>query len=116
MPDHHFRTSPRPQISCQVEVRRDGDVEPARIISYTQDISSGGMFIVTPNVLPTGESVEVVLSTPSTWEPLTLRASVAWRRAATEIEPAGIGLQFVELSPDERIALADFVASLDFEA
>ena len=97
-------------------MRRDAGAAPAQIISYTQDISSGGMFIVTPAELPDGENVEVVISTPSTWEPLTLRATVAWRRAATDIEPAGIGLRFVDLSSDEQIALADFVASLDFEA
>jgi len=116
MSEHHFRSSPRPQIACQVEVHREAGAEPPRIISYTQDISSGGLFIVTPAELPNGEQVEVVISTPSTWEPLTLRAMVAWRRPAAGADPAGIGLKFVELSPDEQIALGEFVASLDFEA
>lgn len=116
MSEPHFRTSPRPQVACQVEVRRAPGAQPARLITYTQDISSGGLFVVTPTALPAGERVAVQISTPSTWQPLTLSATVAWRREAAGDEPAGIGLKFLDLAPSEQIALADFVASLDFEA
>jgi uncharacterized protein (TIGR02266 family) len=112
----HFRTSPRPQIACQVALRRkDAPADAGPIISYTKDLSSGGLFFVTDQPFDTGERVTVVLSTPSTWEPLTLGAEVAWARPAAGEDPAGIGLQFVDLEPEQLIALTEFVASLDFE-
>jgi uncharacterized protein (TIGR02266 family) len=111
----HFRTSPRPQIACQVVLHRRAEIGEGPVVSYTEDLSQGGLFCVTDERLDPGERVTVVMSTPSTWEPLTLGAEVAWSRPAKGDEPAGVGLQFVELTPEQLVALTDFVASLDYE-
>jgi len=111
----HFRTSPRPQIACQIVLHRADPGAGGPLVSYTRDLSVGGLFVVTEEQLDKGERVTVVMSTPSTWEPLTLEATVCWTRAAVGDDPAGVGLQFVDLSQDQHVALTEFVASLDYE-
>lgn len=111
----HFRKSPRPQITCQIVLHRADPLSGGPIVSYTRDLSAGGLFVVTEEQLGKDERVTVVMSTPSTWEPLTLEAAVCWNRPAVGDDPAGVGLQFVELTPEQHVALTEFVASLDYE-
>ena len=109
----HFRNSQRQRISCQVEVLRERD--DTSIISYTKDISTGGLFLVNTGNFQVGEQVNVVLSTPSTWEPLSLVAQVCWSERAIDEDLPGVGLKFATLSDEQLIALSSFVSSLEFE-
>ena len=111
----HFRSSPRPQIACQVVLHRADPAAGGPIVSYTRDLSVGGLFVVTEERLEKDERFTVVMSTPSTWEPLTLEAVVCWNRPAAGDAPAGVGLQFVDLTQAQHVALTEFVASLDYE-
>ena len=111
----HFRTSPRPQHACQVVLHRADPAAGGPIVSYTRDLSVGGLFMVTEEQLEKDERVTVVISTPSTWEPLTLEAAVCWNRPAAGDDPAGVGLQFTDLTQEQHMALTEFVASLDYE-
>lgn len=84
-------------------------------MSYTSDIGVGGLFVVTQQQLDAGEQVTVVMSAPSMWEPLSVEATVCWNRPAIGDEPAGVGLQFIDLAPEVQVALSEFVASLEYE-
>ena len=66
--------------------------------------------------LQVGEQVKVVLSTPSTWEPLSLIAEVCWSEPATGEDLPGVGLKFATLSDEQLINLSSFVSSLEFES
>jgi Tfp pilus assembly protein PilZ len=103
----HFRSSPRPQASYQVTMRRD---DGACVVVFTRDVSTGGMFIETQELFQLGQKLEVELSSASTWEPLTLSAEV--RRVAK----GGVGLHFVDVSDSQLVALINLTPSLDFES
>jgi len=96
-----------------VEVLRERD--DTSIISCTKDISTGGLFLVNTGKLHVGEQVKVVLSTPSTWEPLCLIAEVCRSELTTGEDLSGVGLKFFTLSDEQLIALSDLVSSLEFE-
>jgi uncharacterized protein (TIGR02266 family) len=111
---HHFRASRRPRVAVQVVVRRLDAPSAAPIVTYTRDVGTGGLFVVTSDDLVLGERVEVTLSTPSTWEPVALRAEVCRYGGSEGEEPGGVGLRFVDPTEEESVALARFVASLDY--
>ncbi len=113
----HFRSSPRPQIACKVTLYRSewADGSPSPIVSYTRDIGTGGLFAETEIVFEIGDHVDVVLATPSTWEPLILKAEVCRCCGASEAEPGGVALRFIEMTDAQAVALADFTTSLDFD-
>jgi hypothetical protein len=81
----------------------------------TRDVSTGGMFVLTDEIFDIDDIVEVDLATPSTWEPLTLKARVCRIVSAEEGEP-GIGLNFIDVTDPELVALINLTASLGFES
>jgi Tfp pilus assembly protein PilZ len=97
-----------------VVLRRLENRSAAPIVTYTRDVGTGGLFVVTSEDLVVGERVEVILSTPSTWEPVTLQAEVCRYEGSEGGDPGGVGLRFVEPTEEETVALARFVASLDY--
>lgn len=113
--DRHFRSSPRPHLTHQVTLRIPDDSEGGTCVATTRDISTGGMFLYTDKPFNVGNIVEVDLATPSTWEPLTLRAKVLRIVPKGEGMP-GIGIQFVDLTDSQLVALIHLTTSLDFES
>ncbi|MCP4678893.1 MAG: PilZ domain-containing protein [Deltaproteobacteria bacterium] len=111
----HFRSSPRPQISCKVTLHRAKRSTDKPIVTYTRDIGTGGLFAETDQSFEMDDQVNVVLSTPSTWEPLVLGAKVCRCQASSEGETGGVGLRFVDMTDVQAIALADFIATLDYD-
>lgn len=107
----HFRSSPRPKISHRVTLRlADG----REIAAFTKDVSKGGLFVTTSHSFDMGEKLEVSLSSPSTWEPLLLKAEVC-RTAESGDEP-GVGLRLIDLTDRQLAALIALTNSLDFES
>jgi type IV pilus assembly protein PilZ len=72
---------------------------------YTRNISKGGTFIRTDRPLDIGTEFVFALTIRGLPEPLRLRGSVKWivRPAeATPASPAGMGIEFMYASEDER--------------
>lgn len=107
----HFRSSPRPQASHPVTLHPKSGEE---IVTFTRDVSKGGLFVVTNRAFAMGERLEVSLSSPSTWEPLRFCAEVC-RVVKEGVEP-GIGLRFVDMTDRQLVALIDLTVSHDFES
>ena len=111
----HFRKSARPQIACKVTIHKNDWSSSGPIVSFTRDVGSGGLFAITDERFEMGEKVEVVLSTPSTWEPLVLPAEVCRIEDSEGEETGGVGVRFVSLTDTQLVALVDFTESLDFD-
>ena len=110
----HFRASPRPAVSFQIELVREGPSPP--LACRTSDIGTGGVFVATSSRLQIGERLLVVLTTPSAWEPLSIDAEVAWERQDDGSGAApGFGLKFLALTEEQKLALAKFVSSLEYQ-
>ena len=61
-----------------------------------------------------GDVVGIDLATPSTWEPLSLKAKVC--RLCQEEDTSGIGLQFIDIPDSKLVALVQLIEALDFES
>jgi uncharacterized protein (TIGR02266 family) len=90
------RRHSRAPIKLQVEYRTTG----AFLVSYSMNLSKGGLFIETGSPLPVGSTVELQFEVPTAGA-LTVEGQVAWvRQGAYDGLPDGMGVQFGEL--DER--------------
>jgi len=78
----------------------------------TQDLSGGGVFVATHQIRSVGERIKVVLSVPGHAEPFEILTEVRWVRdtslSRSSDEP-GMGLRFLQMSPQAKNAVADFL-------
>ncbi len=79
----------------------------------TSNISPDGVFVATPELLPVGARLLLMLAFPGGRGPLAVRAEVRWTRPAAaepdEGRPAGMGLSFVDPPLGVSLAIADLI-------
>jgi type IV pilus assembly protein PilZ len=92
----HPRVSLDIEVSC---VRRD----TAPFIGMAKDISIGGMFIESPEILPFGTEITIVGLLPGTKGELRLPGIVRWAK------PMGFGVQFGSLGARETHAISQLL-------
>jgi len=72
------------------------------VVASVQNISQGGLFIVTRDPLEEGSLLQLAL-TDDEIGGLEVRARVTWRRQAPGAQgPAGMGVAFIALGPSQR--------------
>jgi len=74
---------------------------------FTIDLGIAGVYVEYPEPLAIGEAVDLRFPWPGNEIPLEARCRVAWRHEArsslvSKALPAGVGLQFLELSERDR--------------
>lgn len=105
------RTSHRAAIVLNVEYKRVNTF----FADYTRNISKGGTFIRTDRPLQLGTEFVFALTIRTVAEPLKLRGRVKWVvsvEEATADQPAGMGIEFLYASDDERNATEAIVEKL----
>ena len=113
-PQRERRRHPRYPAHLQVDYRQgDGHF----LFAYVENISEMGIFLQTEEPLPVG--TELVVRFQQGERPLQLRGRVVWinpaRRDGTDLNP-GMGIQFVELQPEERERLVQIVKTVAYLA
>jgi uncharacterized protein (TIGR02266 family) len=79
---------------------------------FTDNLSSGGTFVVTNRELPIGTRVQLVLSFPGLLEPISIEGVVRWTR--DEADNAGAGIEFAAGSGRDQLAqVVDKIRSRD---
>ena len=99
-----------PRITFEVEVTLES--EHNFFTGFTQNISEGGIFVATPNLLPIGTVVEFSFRLDPYPEKITARGDVRWLREGSSSgadAPSGIGIQFVDLHPLIAERVNDFI-------
>ena len=77
---------------------------------WMRDISKGGLFIETADPPPLRSPIRVTIQTPDGG--IELRAEVVHVEPAGATEKGGIGIQFVDLCPQKRNAIENYVEGL----
>jgi len=80
---------------------------------FTQNISSGGLFIATHNTLDVGRQVELLFHLPG-GQAISTQGEVAWIRDYNEqnLESApGMGIRFLDLTPKDSALIREFIAA-----
>ena len=76
------------------------------------DLSQGGLFIETRQPLQTGARVQLQLAPPDERrDPVELAGTVAWVGRHGRGGPSGMGIEFVDLSDEQRAAIAKLFQS-----
>ena len=96
-----------------VQVRVDLRSENTFFTGFSENISEGGLFIATEAPHQIGDEIDVELALMGDGQKISQRVVVRWIRPleAAGGLPAGMGVQFIELSTHEKAALQEFVDS-----
>jgi type IV pilus assembly protein PilZ len=94
------RVHPRVHLDAEVSCERRG-AEPFQ--GMAKDISIGGMFIESTEVLPFGTEITIVGKLPGTKAAVRLPGIVRWAK------PTGFGVQFGSLGARETHAISQLL-------
>jgi len=77
---------------------------------FTENLSAGGVFIATHNLLKVGETIDVTITMPND-KKVVAHGVVRWLREYSETSdsPPGMGIQFMRLEGEDLIK--DFLAA-----
>lgn len=101
------RQSPRVRMQAQVDFESDDNF----FNGFSANISDGGVFVATVNVLPLGTSVDIGFTLP-TGERIECKGVVRWVREIDDKQPdvfPGMGVQFVDLEERSAHAIESFI-------
>lgn len=83
---------------------------------FTENISTGGLFMATRDLLPLGSVFGVTFTLPNYAQSITVQCEVRWQRLEqldnAECQP-GMGVRFLTVSPTEVDAINDFLRMRD---
>ena len=101
------RTSPRIETNIDIMFRESG----AFIKSYMLNVSNGGLFLKTENPLPIDSLVTLRIKLPGETEVMEVQGCVVWSnpKFKNNAFPAGMGIQFNKMKPDDRKKIDEFV-------
>ncbi len=101
------RREPREPLTLKVEYADAREL----VSDFTENISTGGTFVLTSRELGEGTEVRLVLSFPGLLKPLPLTGRVKWTRD-TPPEMRGVGVAFDPIDTEGLARLGEIVARL----
>src|SRR5262249_48859862 len=108
-PEPSGRVSARVPLQVGVDLTSDSNL----FTGFSTNISEGGLFVATVNMLPVGTLVDLTRSLPGESR-LCIQGEVRWLREVNDRTPnvfPGFGVRFVNLFPSTAEALKRFVAA-----
>ncbi len=102
------RASERKLVRTAVTISSDSNL----YVGFSDDMSEGGLFVATHEILPIGDVVDLEFVLPGDDEPICVRAEVRWHRAFADLENnvlPGFGAKFIDLAPDDSARLDEFL-------
>ncbi len=80
-----------------------------------EDLGLGGARIVVEDAVRSGDSVTISFTAPSLWDPLVLRARVAWASPGPPGAVRRAGIAFEHRGGPAAFALYELISTLGFE-
>jgi c-di-GMP-binding flagellar brake protein YcgR len=92
------RKFPRVRLATQVEC------EAAMILTFSRDVSAGGMFVETNTPMPTGSILTLRFN-------LDNQTSIVAKGVVTyQVKKFGMGVHFLDLAPEDRKSIEEYVS------
>jgi len=79
---------------------------------FAENISTGGLFVATHDILPLGARFTMVFTVPTYDREVRVTCEVRWQRLHNPFDAetiSGMGVQFVDLGPIEERAINAFI-------
>lgn len=106
------RSSRRVPVNINVDCRSEGNF----LFERASDISEHGIFIRTEKPLPLGTKIQLQFHLPEISEKIRVTGEVVWinkpREKPGEVNNAGMGIRFLELSDLDRETILSAVKRL----
>ena len=102
------RRTPRYKIREKIEFHNSKTF----VSSYMLDISAGGVFIETEVPLPIDAPCALRLNIPGDQEIMDLQGHVVWIKQRSKSFPAGMGIHFINVSPEQAMKIQVFLQTL----
>jgi uncharacterized protein (TIGR02266 family) len=83
-------------------------------VGFADNVSEGGLFVATHELLPIGETIDLEFRLPDDDESISLQAEVRWHRTASDLRNGvlpGFGARFIDMGPEQRARLEEFVSN-----
>jgi molecular chaperone DnaK len=107
----NVRASERFDLEVTVDLESDHNF----YTGLTQNISSGGVFIATHHLRKIGDRITLKFTLPGSPKTVEVETEVRWIRENTALMRAdggtGMGVRFINLSPEAKAAIDSFVQS-----
>jgi uncharacterized protein (TIGR02266 family) len=98
------RRAPRKPFKLEVSYAEEARLSDCTV-SYTFNVSAGGLFLETENPLPLGTNLEIKLSLPENNHAINCKGRVAWVNFITSPirsdHPTGMGVEFLCLEEEQ---------------
>lgn len=103
------RVFDRKDFAAEIELSQESDHN--FYTGFTENISSGGLFIATRDLKPIGTIMEIAFSLPGNAAKITTRCEVRWQRLEQSHVDSmpGIGVRFLDIDPESAQAINDFI-------
>ena len=109
----NVRASERFDLEVKVDLESDHNF----YTGLTQNISAGGLFIATHQLRKIGDRITMNFSLPGAEKPVSVECEVRWIRENTALQKldgsTGMGVRFIDLSPEASTAITKFLQSRD---
>ena len=102
----------RRSLRTELIVRVDYSTIDEMFSEFTRDINEGGLFIETEKPQPAGTEVTMQFSLPGSDETLSTVGRVVHVTSGEDQMPPGMGIEFEELSPEDRGRIDSLIRSL----
>lgn len=101
------RVHPRADVHLEVRYQSAQDF----VTAYAKKIGGGGLFIQTAKPLALNQEVHLRFTLPGVAMPIELRGLVVWANpfASLAAFPTGMGIKFLDLDPQQKTIIDDFV-------
>ncbi len=110
----HQRIQTRKSLESEIELSLES--EHNFYTGFTENISSGGLFIATRDLQPIGTVMEISFTIPGYEQKIATRAEVRWLRLEQlgqhDMMP-GVGVRFLDLHPNAAAAINAFIGERD---
>jgi uncharacterized protein (TIGR02266 family) len=109
----NVRASERFDLEVKVDLESDHNF----YTGLTQNISAGGLFIATHQLRKIGDRINMKFLLPGSEKPVMVECEVRWIRENTALQKVdgstGMGVRFIDLSPEASAAINNFLKSRD---
>ncbi len=103
------RRLPRLRFSTPVQYRNILKPQEPFAGSLSKDLSAGGVRVTTFHFLGKDLRLVLLMYLPSQLKPVRVVGRVAWMQRQRFTESYDCGIQFIEVSPEDRTAISDVV-------
>jgi uncharacterized protein (TIGR02266 family) len=101
-----LRRHPRRPVEIEITLESESQL----YTGFSENFSDGGVFVATHMLKPVGTRLEVTFTLPGLPAPIRVDGEVRWVRVDSETSdmPAGMGLKFGLLAPEDAEAIRRF--------